>query len=156
MAKIYNSSIAKNAYRILGMKAGDTITPLTNDVIQPTIDVYPRQSIVHQVGRSTSGTLSISLESGKVFVLTGMQLSLQKSAACDVASGSYTMTTDIVGFKNATSIAVFVLRTLTEERIDMYIPYDYLRISGTVNLGITFAAGVCNWNITIHGHYQDD
>lgn len=124
----------------------------------PVVNVNPKDyelnNVLGSVTSGTSGTLTIfTANATKTTVVTGLQFSFVKNAACDMATGSIFVALSVGGAsKVAASLAVLTL-TAQENAIAIVFKHPIIVDKGAVaNISGSFAAGACIRTATIHGY----
>ena len=132
-----------------------------NPSIQPTLSTNPfLADVTRYVSQATTGTVSlqIPLLGTKYFYLCGIEYSLVKDVACDVATGNLYFNIYTVELQ-AVPIAHIPVITATAQALTNTINFPYPIKLGrgasafTLNIAGTFTAGTMTRSLTAWGFY---
>jgi len=149
-----NTSIGMWFARIFDAKVGETPTEVL-PYITPTIELIPKANITSTVSRTATGSSTIyTTPSDKDFYLTNINLGMIKDVACDVATGTVTVTAVIDGVSK--SILGLPVISLTAQQINDNIDLQRVPLKidrGTnISMSSTYTVGVMVRTCTINGY----
>jgi len=162
MVTINNTDLMNELRDVAKIQAGRDMIPnvMSNQVV-PVVNVNPkdyRRNMVASASRGVTGTYSIiTLNAGRRFFLTNINIELIKDVLCDVASGVISVTATIDGV--STIIHSIPVLTLTAQSNTIAIQFKNpiaIDIGTTISQTGTYANGTMWRNVSISGYYVDN
>lgn len=157
MTKHYNPTLADTAAKRLSSKNGQF---LGDEVLGPyaCIDISkPDTEVIGSVAPTTTGAGTVVVTpSGKDTFLSSILLSYVKNVACDIATGSITVTCNIDG--TSRTIASSAVLTLTAERDTVQVIFNEpikLDRGATMSVSGTFTAGALSRSVQAFGFFVE-
>ena len=163
MSQNNNSDLTREIIDIGKLQVGRDFVPnIISNQIVPVIDVNPKHSrrinLLKYVNSVTTGSMTAyTTPIGKDFYLTNMQFSMTKDAACDTATGAYSITAVVDGV--TIRLGMYPIVTLKEDTlvINMVFPFPIkLDQNTSIATSQAFAAGLCARTLCIFGYLVDN
>lgn len=165
MATIYNSDLSKELQQGAKIQINrDDIPNQLAEKVVPVMEVNPKllrrcNIIAGNTSTVTSGTVAVyTTPSDKDFYLVSYALAVAKDAACDISSGSVSMTATEadMGAIQLLGIPVITL-TLQQDNISVQLPFPIkLKRNTAISIAGTFTAGICSRIGRIVGYTVED
>lgn len=125
------------------------------NIVSPTYEISPKYAtFVKSASATVSGTSVVQPDVTKDFYLTSVSASYVKDAACDSATGAYSIGMTYSGAYQY--VMHLPITTLTAQSGSVFLSFPYpikLDRGGSIAITGTFAAGTCTRYLGVTGFY---